>query len=108
MFRKFILLVLLSLTCLAGCARQPQAAPNGGVPNPSTIEGDQKLPFGRPPSSQNVLMPSAALVPAIRSVPAGVPIVVRLRSTISSATARSGDQFAAVLDQPVLVDGETV
>jgi len=41
-------------------------------------------------------------------VPAGTALMVRLQNTISSASARSGESFEAVVDDPVVVDGQTV
>jgi hypothetical protein len=42
------------------------------------------------------------------SIPAGTPIAVRLQSSVSTASARSGDSFEAVVDEPVIVNGQTV
>jgi len=49
-----------------------------------------------------------SLVPDQIVIPSGTPITVRLQSTVSSATSRSGDEFAATLDQPIVIDGETI
>ncbi len=42
------------------------------------------------------------------SIPAGTPISVRLQSSVSTASARSGDHFEAVVDDPVVVNGQTM
>ena len=42
------------------------------------------------------------------NVPAGTPIAVRLQSSISSATAADGEEFDAVLAEPIVVQGQTV
>jgi hypothetical protein len=42
------------------------------------------------------------------TVPAGTPIKVRLQNTINSGTAKSGEGFTAVLDEPLAVEGKTV
>jgi hypothetical protein len=41
-------------------------------------------------------------------VPAGTVIYVRLQQPLASATAQPGESFSAVLDQPVVVDNQTV
>lgn len=48
------------------------------------------------------------MVPAAKPIPAGTPISVRLQSAVSSASARSGDTFEAVLDEPLSVGGQTI
>lgn len=49
---------------------------------------------------------SAAYHPA--TVEAGTLINIRLQQSISSASARSGDEFAAVLDEPLVSNGQTL
>ena len=41
-------------------------------------------------------------------MPAGTPITIRLQSAVSSATSHAGDPFEAVLDEPILVQGQTI
>ncbi|HTM88876.1 MAG TPA: hypothetical protein VL155_11765 [Terriglobales bacterium] len=53
-------------------------------------------------------MPSRYLAPARLVIPAGTPLTVRLQSEVSSASAQSGDTFDAVVDEPVVVKGETM
>jgi hypothetical protein len=48
------------------------------------------------------------LVPSSVTIPAGTVLAVRLQSTVSSATANPGETFEAVLDQPLVVNGQTV
>lgn len=89
-----IVLGLLMLV-MAGCGSQPSSA-----------EGAEsgQLPFGGGANAGlfGSMKPSAPLV-----IPAGTRIVVRLQQTVSSATAGTGDRFAAVLDQPLMA-GERV
>lgn len=47
-------------------------------------------------------------VPDEVTVPAGTPISVRLQNAVSSASNRPGDEFAAVLDEPIVVNGRTI
>lgn len=49
-----------------------------------------------------------SLAPDEATIPAGTPISVRLENAISSASNRPGDEFAAVLDEPIVVDGKTI
>lgn len=51
---------------------------------------------------------SSPLIPTSVTVPAGTVVAVRLQSAISSATASPGETFDAVLDEPLVVKGETV
>jgi hypothetical protein len=83
-----ILLVLAGLA--AGCSVGSQ---------PTSVAADT-------PASQQQQLPFAegkALV-----VPANTAIYVRLQQSISSATAQSGQNFTAVLDEPLVVDGQTL
>jgi len=79
-----MVIALLSLA-LAGC---------GGIGAEPPVSADGR----QPPFSSNK--------PAV--VPAGTEIYVRLQQPLASATAQPGDSFAAVLDQPLVVDTQTV
>jgi hypothetical protein len=88
--RDILLLTLLALASLAtSCSvgAKPSSAPV------ADNSGSQQLPFveGKP------------LV-----VPANTAIYVRLQQSLSSATAQSGQNFSAVLDEPLVVDGQTL
>lgn len=87
----------LSLLLAAGCGNVPgrvAAAPSAGDDGGAT----QHMGF----------FSDKPLVPSQLTVPAGTPIAVRLQSSVSSATADSGQSFEAVLDEPLVVDGRTV
>jgi hypothetical protein len=56
----------------------------------------------QPKSSRNSLVPQEVVIPS------GTAITVRLQNAVSSATSRPGDEFEASLDQPIMVDGQTV
>src|SRR5215467_5635057 len=92
------LLLLLSLS-LASCSRQPgpQASDNSGT--------EQQMPFDRPADNKGV-SPTAYLLPA--SIPTGTPITIRLQSSVSSASSQAGDSFDAVLDEPIVINGQSV
>src|ERR1041385_1544583 len=89
--RNILLLTLLVLAAVAaGCNVDAKA------PTPTAVadnSGSQQLPFAE----------SKPLV-----VPANTAIYVRLQQSISSATAQSGQNFSAVLDEPLLVEGQTL
>jgi hypothetical protein len=59
-----------------------------------------------PESSGQQLPPFTEGKPVV--IPANTVIYVQLREAIMSASAHSGQSFAAVLDEPLLVDGQTV
>jgi hypothetical protein len=63
------------------------------------------LPFDRQPRSTGN-SPSQSLIPSSTKVPEGTPIAVHLQSEISSVSAHAGDTFSAILDAPILVDGQ--
>jgi hypothetical protein len=83
-----ILLVLAGLAAGCGVGAQP---PTVAVDTPATPP--QQLPFSE----------GKTLV-----VPANTAIYVRLQQSISSATAQSGQNFSAELDEPLVVDGQTL
>jgi hypothetical protein len=87
--RNSLLLILLVLAGLAaGCSM-------GSQPSSVTADtpGSQQLPFAE----------GKALV-----VPANTAIYVRLQQSISSTTAQPGQDFTAVLDEPLVVEGQTL
>lgn len=75
-------------------AAQPSPQQAGGTFNPG---GN---PQGQPPAYP--------VAPPSLTVPAGTVISVRVAQWLSSDHSRPGDQFNAVLDQPVIVDGWVV
>ena len=105
---KFLPAALGLVVFLASCARQPEPSAINTDGSIARSDQDQKLPFDRPPAPRNVLMPSTALVPVPHNLPVGTLLAIRLSSPVSSATSRSGDTFSAVLDQPIIVNGEIV
>lgn len=92
-------IVLLMLSFLSACSHPP--ADNS---NPAD---SQKLPFDREPRSTGV-SPSQSLIPSTTKLPEGTPIPIRLESTLSSASSHAGDVFGATIDEPVVIDGQTL
>ena len=67
----------------------------------------------KPPYSQDRSAPAAPApqiqpVPGTLTVPAGTILVIRTNEYLSSDHSRIGDQFTAVLDQPIVVNGWVV
>ena len=91
MNRNILLLTLLVLAVLAaGCGVGAQP-PTVATDTPATPQ--QQLPF----------VEGKTLV-----VPANTAIYVRLQQSISSSTAQSGQNFSAELDEPLVVEGQTL
>src|SRR5258708_2248 len=91
------LIAAASLGLTLGCgigSQPPSVSAAGSTP--------QKPPFseGAKASSGQTSQPIV--------VPANQVIYVRLQQSISSATAEPGQSFAAVLDQPLVIEGKTV
>ena len=102
--------ILLAMMLAVGCSKAPSAsADNGdnGADNSASIPGNNGN-NGDSGSGSSSVMPSHYLQPAKLIVPAGTPLTVRLQSAVSSASAQSGETFDAVVDEPVVVKGETV
>jgi hypothetical protein len=92
-------IVLLMLSLICACGRPP-------ADNASNSDS-QKLPFDREPRSTGI-SPSQSLIPSTTKLPEGTPIPIRLQSALSSASSHAGDTFSATLDEPIVIDGETL
>ncbi len=97
----FLAATLLAMT--AGCSRG--IPDNADASAPDTSSDSDTLPFH---GGGHGLFSSRPPVPSAVTIPAGTPIAIRLQQSLSSASARSGDPFDAVLDDPIVVDGQTV
>jgi hypothetical protein len=92
-------LVIVSVA-LAGCSQHE------GMPTIETNAAtDQRLPFDAT-SDKGGISPTGSLMPA--AIPAGTSLAVHLKTPLSSATSRSGDAFEAVLEEPIIVLGQTI
>jgi hypothetical protein len=88
------------LSIAAGCGSRTTLS--------SEVNSDpQKLPFDRPPQTGGI-SPSHTLVPSARHIPEGTAITVSLERSLSSGSARNNDAFIAVVDDPIVIDGQTV
>jgi hypothetical protein len=95
----------LGLVLAVGCGRQ-STVPATASGQSSPTDGEQ-LPFDREGQTGGI-SPSSAVIPPRANVPAGTPVTIRLGSAISSASVRTGDTFDAVLDEPIVANGQTV
>ena len=95
-----VIIVLLMLSLLSACSRPP-------ADNASNAADSQKLPFDREPRSTGI-SPSQSLIPSTTKLPEGTPIPVRLQNALSSASSHAGDTFSATIDEPVVIDGQTL
>ena len=98
-----LMLVLLMLSLICACGRP--TSDSGG--NASNSADSQKLPFDRQPRSTGI-SPSQSLIPSATKLPEGTPIPIRLQSALSSASAHAGDSFSATVDEPIVIDGQTL
>ncbi len=93
--RKYLGLFLavgLALALLAsGCGSVPEKV---SAADSAAESGAAKAPFADKANPVNV--------------PAGTPVIVRLQQAVSSESARPGDRFEAVLDEPLAVNGQAI
>jgi len=98
-----IAIVLLTLSLLCACGRPPSDSGD----NASNAADAQRLPFDRQPRSTGIT-PSQVLIPSATKLPEGTGLPIRLRSALSSASSHAGDSFSATIDEPVVIDGQTL
>ncbi len=92
-------LVIVSFA-LVGCSQHE------GMPTIETnATTDQRLPF-EATSDKAGISPTGSLMPT--AIPAGTSLAVHLKTPLSSATSRSGDAFEALLEEPIIVRGQTI
>jgi hypothetical protein len=92
--------VVLLVLSLWACGRPP-------AENSSNSSDSQKLPFDRQPRETGI-SPSQSVIPSTTKLPEGTPIPVRLQSPLSSASAHAGDSFRALVEEPIVIDGQTL
>lgn len=99
--------LIVAVALMGACSRQPDTPSVAETATAPSGDSEQKLPFDRP-AEKSGIAPSESLIPTPTSVPAGTPITIRLQTALSSANARAGDRFEAVLDEPIIVQSQTV
>ena len=95
-----IAVILLSLSLCLACGHPP-------AENAANSADSQKLPFDRQPRSTGI-SPSQSVIPSTTKLPEGTPIPIRLQNTLSSASSHAGDSFRAIIDEPIVIDGQTL
>lgn len=80
------------------CSRQPAVETLDDSP-----ANAQQLPFERAPNRKG-LPPTST----VAEIPAGTPILVHLQIPLSSASARDGEAFSVLLDEPIVVRGKVI
>jgi hypothetical protein len=98
--RLYLGTVILTLALLGACSRPPAQSESGAT-------AAQKLPFDGTARTTGIA-PSRSFVPSTSKLPEGTPIPVRLRTAVSSESSHAGDTFSAVLDEPVVIEGQTI
>lgn len=101
---------VLAVALVGGCSHpwldNPQAASSA-----NSAASTSAPPFqpagGKDAQSSGSLMSRTSPATTV-TVPAGTPLTVRLQASVSSATAASGEEFDAVLDEPLVIDGKTI
>ncbi len=94
-------LVVILVLFLSACGNR--VADNAQAAAPDSA--NQQLPFDQ--QGKAGLFSGRPEVPSL-VIPAGTPVVVSLQQSISSESAHSGDGFDAVLEEPLVVSGQTV
>ncbi len=93
-------LLVLVMALASGCGNRIADNPQAAGP-----DSEQQLPFDQ--QAKKGLFSGRPDLPAL-VVPAGTPLTVSLQQRISSETAQAGDGFDAVLEEPLVVNGQAV
>lgn len=86
----------------------PDSQSQGGQPTAGSMAPPEAQPPQAPPDQQAQGQPNQPVPPATLTMPAGTIIRVRVDEWISSDRNVIGDNFSAVLDQPIVVEGWVV
>jgi hypothetical protein len=110
MRRKYPVTALLAvglILLVAGCARQQfTSIPADSAGAAQATGTPSQLPFSSSTDAKSAVASNKTV--AAQDVPVGTPIAIRLQTAVSSATAFPGQQFDAILDQPLVVNGDTI
>jgi hypothetical protein len=100
-----VAILACGLVIASGCGRETSVSPTeSGAASPSQ---DGELPFERA-AQKTGISPTSSVIPPGANLPVGTAITVRLKSAISSASERTGDRFLGLLEEPIVVNGETI
>ena len=73
-------------------------------PQPAAIAPQAGVIFAAPPAAS----PPIATAARVIHIPEGTPVKIRFEETITSKTAKAGDEFAVSLDEPIQLDNGVV
>ncbi|HWC20236.1 MAG TPA: hypothetical protein VG498_24690 [Terriglobales bacterium] len=110
-FPAFISEAMVGLMLIAGigCSKQMSTPATALANDGGTAQAKASAPFAaKAKTGDEAKGDDKSLVPQEIVVPSGTAITVRLQNAVSSATSHPGDEFEATLDQPIVVDGQTV
>src|SRR5689334_1942582 len=106
---------VLFVTALVGCGTKPAPNTSADANQPASTALAQSqsgstdaLPFSKRDQKTDSGSKSGSLVPNTVTIPAGTSVAVRLQQSVSSASSNAGDRFDAVLDEPLVINGQTV
>ena len=104
--RRVYVAALLVLCLAVGCSSNSGTPSASATPDPNAPNGGAAAPGSNGSAAANPA--ESKPVKETITIPAGTQITVRLGETISSKTSTAGQDFAATVAQPVVVDGKTV
>jgi hypothetical protein len=93
-------LLILCWWTLIGCNSSPPKTNESAT----SASPAQQLPFSKKQPDGHM----ASSIPSSLTLPAGTPISIRLQEPLSSETAKAGQRFKAILDEPLVTQGVTV
>jgi len=102
-----LIAALVLVLAASGCSGAPKNSSDQNNLVTADSNGNQNLPFNQDSDKSKKGFLSLGR-PENVTIPAGTAITVRLQSSISSASAHSGESFDAVLDQPLVIEGKTL
>jgi outer membrane murein-binding lipoprotein Lpp len=109
-FTTTIFAVLILTLVLGGCSGTPKAeeATNLSAGNSAAAPFSSDADAAKEKKEEKKGFFGSSLVPTTVTIPAGTLLAVRLQNTVSSASSNPGDKFDAVLDEPLVIKGQTV
>jgi hypothetical protein len=104
---RFYFVALLALSLLLGCSKSGNpATTTENNPNAASAGSDSKTAGGKTTAGNKT--PEQRPAQEVVTIPSGTVIVVRLGETLSSNSSQAGQEFAASVAKPVVVEGKTV
>lgn len=105
----WVVALALAVVASCGCNRNSARMMTGGQGGASNVPPQtQQAPFKQSWDSADGISPSESLVALPHQLPAGTALIVRLQSGVFSESAHPGDDFEAVLDEPIIIGGQTI